>query len=63
MAVRRGARTTRTLLLALTLLGAPSARSDVALAAIVSDGMILQQGIRPPIWPRLNHGPASTRGR
>ena len=51
------------LLLVLALLAPSPALADVALPAIVSDGMILQQGIRPPIWPRLDHGPASTRGR
>src|SRR5215813_13647343 len=47
-------------LLIFALVGASSARADVKLPALISDGMVLQQGIAVPLWGWADEGESVT---
>src|SRR5215468_7912808 len=47
-------------LLVFALVGAISARADVKLPALISDGMVLQQGIAVPLWGWADEGESVT---
>src|SRR5262249_59168674 len=47
-------------LLSFALVGANAARADVKLPALISDGMVLQQGINAPLWGWADEGESVT---
>jgi sialate O-acetylesterase len=48
------------LLLSLALVAATAARADVKLPALISDGMVLQQGVNLPLWGWADEGEVVT---
>src|SRR5499426_4022193 len=50
------------LLLSFALVAANAARADVKLPALISDGMVLQQGMPAPLWGWADEGESVTVG-